>query len=54
MWAENTANIIAYWTIKKNKVCVLLVNDLTYNLNCSYMELQSKLNGENRSFSDKN
>ncbi len=54
MLSVNTDNIIAYWTIKKNKVCVLLVNDLTYNLNCSYMELQSKLNGENRSFSDKN
>ena len=40
----NSLSIIAYWTVKKSKVCVLLVNDMTQNLNCSYEELQSKLN----------
>lgn len=39
----NSNSIVSYWTIKKNKVCILLVNDLTYTLNCSYEELQSKL-----------
>lgn len=42
----NSLSIIAYWTVKKSKVCVLLVNDMTQNLNCSYEELQVKLNGK--------
>lgn len=41
----NSFSIVAYWTVKKNKVCVLLINDLSYTLNCSYEELCTKLNG---------
>lgn len=40
----NSDSIIAYWTVKKDKVCVLLINDLTYTLNCSCTELRDKLN----------
>lgn len=42
----NSLSIIAYWTVRKNKVCVLLVNDMTQNLNCSYEELQDRLSGK--------
>lgn len=42
----NSLSIIAYWTVKKDKVCVLLVNDMTQNLNCSYEELQDRLSGK--------
>ena len=39
--------IIAYWKYRRDKVCVLFVNDMTQNLDCSYEELQAKLNAQN-------
>ena len=42
----NSLSIIAYWTVKKNMVCVLLVNDMEQTLNCSYEELQARLSGK--------
>lgn len=42
----NSGSIVSYWTVKKNKVCVLLINDLTYILNCSYEELCGKLTAD--------
>lgn len=49
----NSLSIIAYWTVKKDKVCVLLVNDMTQNLNCCYEELQAKLSGKTSVLNDK-
>lgn len=42
----NSNSIVAYWTVKKCKVCVLLINDITYTLSCSYEDLQGKLSGK--------
>ena len=39
----NSNSIIFCCSGKKDKACVVLVNDLTFTLNCSYEELQDKL-----------
>lgn len=49
----NSLSIIAYWTVKKNMVCVLLVNDMEQILNCSYEELQARLSGKTGVLNDK-
>ena len=49
----NSLSIIAYWTVKKNMVCVLLVNDMEQTLNCSYVELQARLSGKTGVLNDK-
>ncbi len=49
----NSLSIIAYWTVKKNMVCVLLVNDMEQTLNCSYEELQARLSGKTGVLNDK-
>ena len=49
----NSLSIIAYWTVKKNMVCVLLVNDMEQILNCSYEELQARLIGKTGVLNDK-
>ena len=49
----NSLSIIAYWTVKKNMVCVLLVNDMEQTLNCSYEELQARLSGKTSVLNDK-
>lgn len=42
----NSNSIVAYWPVKRCKACVLLINDITYTLNCSYEELQDRLSGK--------
>lgn len=49
----NSLSIIAYWAVKKNMVCVLLVNDMEQTLNCSYEELQARLSGKTGVLNDK-
>lgn len=39
----NLNSIIFCCSGKKDKACVVLENDLTFTLNCSYEELQDKL-----------
>lgn len=51
--AINSLSIIAYWTVKKNMVCVLLANDMEQTLNCSYEELQARLSGKTGVLNDK-
>lgn len=42
----NTDFIISFSAVRRGKVCILLVNDLDYTLDCSYEEMRSLLNAD--------
>lgn len=42
----NTEYIISFSAVRKDKVCIVLVNDLDYTLDCSYEEMCSLLNAD--------
>ncbi len=42
----NTDFIISFSAVRRDKVCILLVNDLDYTLDCSYEKMCSLLNAD--------
>lgn len=42
----NTDFIISFSAVRRDKVCILLVNDLDYTLDCGYEKMRSLLNAD--------
>ena len=49
----NPECIIAFWGTRRDKVCVMFVNDMTQTLNCSCEELYFRLNAGSGVFANK-